>query len=843
MAVSSARNDVAAPMLSHPVPPQPALALRPGVACAMPLPHQLWPLRPPPPPQRQSYMPPQPQLHLQTQRSLTLCPQDATTLIVDFAVGTLLELLSIALVSRQFHFVSQQRFLNELRWCGCSGQAKLDKAFFETTGDGRRSSRRHRAGGLGHLLAPQVAQQFVTLPDLQISSPGVLAQAGAEEPVSAAFASFSEDQDLLHCQDCSMPILKADDVISSNYRIMTGRAYLTLTAYNITVSDDMHEAHYTTGRYMVRNVSCSGCALRLGITYVRALDSQNGYKVGKFLVGQNFFVRPSCCLMRSRRMPVKLPTPLCPRCRRTAARGSLQLVDIMTSGLSVQKTRQLYELLVRQQVLEAFAEPRVASARQRLLAAPRMLMSWCLPLLCSHHGAKASAVEKLRQLTAAGVEPVDAMEQLRADLWQETLRERMSMLCSLRPFFQGEHLSAMLCATIRFVSALCRVAGSVAPCGASRPERVTMILELLPALVPAGHADALHCSRALALALRREWIVGAGGFGARPPALTSKEIEAIAGAIAAHASVGIASQTNAPGRVKRLVVSLSTQLNRDASARLGEEDTTAAPLLPPPGVFDPPEAAIQDDPLEEVEVFEDQMSDSTTVVEDELLLQCLSCATPVLKADDVLSSNYRIMTGPAYLAAAAYNVQLSMEDQEADYTSGRYTVRDVFCAQCGARLGVMYVHAADVANEYKVGKFLLCQDQLLLSPEDALWPTDEESLRAQLLELLHRGSTVSVPPADMRQRRSMEGAREPLIAVPVEVATVAGQLQQHQQHQQHRHAHQPTPATRGYYIGGRDGVRQQPRQRFIVTIKRYIRCILPAARYVPQVLAPQRQGL
>merc|ERR1719436_894405 len=102
------------------------------------------------------------------------------------------------------------------------------------------------------------------------------------------------------------------------------------------------------------------------------------------------------------------------------------------------------------------------------------------------------------------------------------------------------------------------------------------------------------------------------------------------------------------------------------------------------------------------------MSDAASVTSaDEVVLQCLACGTPVLKADDVLSTSYRIMTGQAYLASAAYNVRLSADTQEAVYTSGSYTVCDVACADCGTRLGVIYVAAAEAPNEYKVGKYLL----------------------------------------------------------------------------------------------------------------------------------------
>ena len=59
-------------------------------------------------------------------------------LVVDFAIGTILELLALALVDRQFNRLAWRRFQHELRWLGTSDDT--------------------------HLLTPQVASQFVALP-------------------------------------------------------------------------------------------------------------------------------------------------------------------------------------------------------------------------------------------------------------------------------------------------------------------------------------------------------------------------------------------------------------------------------------------------------------------------------------------------------------------------------------------------------------------------------------------------------------------------------------------------------------------------------------------------------
>uniref|UniRef100_A0A7S4WBW1 Yippee domain-containing protein n=1 Tax=Alexandrium monilatum TaxID=311494 RepID=A0A7S4WBW1_9DINO len=755
-------------------------------------------------------------LAMQSRPAPFLLPEDTAQVVVDFAAASLLELLAIALVGREFHAAARRRFAHELGWLGNWSRGTRSIEF--------------GAAGLPQLLAPQVAQQFVSLPELLLSSPGLLEEA-REEPSFRAFAPFGEDEALLHCQDCSTPILKADDIISSNYRIMTGRAYLTSAAHNIAVSEDTHEAHYTTGQYTVRDVSCARCSLKLGITYVGALDNQNHYKVGKFLVGQHLLVRPVCCLLRSRRLPAELPMPLCPRCHRTAARGALQLVHLTTFGLSLSRTRQLYELLLRQSALEAIAEPKEKAARRRIWAAPRALLTWCLPLF-----RKSPAACSYESLARMGLEPSEMIPRLGADLWQEAVRERFGMLDALQELIRGEHMSSPLAAVVRFISAVVGVARNVAPSGASRPERVPLLLQVLPALVSPGRADALRGARSLALAVRREWLtplsVAAGGARVEGT-LSSADVKAIARGIAAHAAEGIlehlhaaAAAAAAPGgaRLEMPVEGLPFGTPAPPSPLLRPRRSLSGMSSPLPGSpSDRRTASSRSDSgagLGLGDTDEEPMSETTSVNStDELLLQCMACGNPVLKADDILSSNYRIMTSPAYLVGSAYNVQLSPDIHEAAYASGRYTVRDATCVRCSARLGVMYTGAADAPNQYKVGKFLMGQDQLLLPPSGAALPKDEQALYKQLLDLMNHGSILPVdvtPEAAGRGTATRAGDPTPAAAqVP---AAPRGDRD---------------PLVGGLGAAAAPGAPHPARQRLVVTIRRYIRCIFPVVHFVP----------
>jgi len=418
---------------------------------------------------------------------------------------------------------------------------------------------------------PQVAQKFVELPKLTLCSPCATEEEeffdelGCDEFVPH---EFGEDEAVFFCQECEMPIVKVNDILSTDYRIMTGSAYLTSTAYNVQQSDETHEVQYTTGQYTVRNVSCVRCSLQLGITYVDCVDPLNEYKIGNFLVGQHYLIRPSCCLLRTQ-PEAELPTPLCLRCERTATRGVLELVDCMTLGLlSVCRTRRLYELLLRQNRLdrarvshpdasqrpEHRSAPGSSSHARILRAGPQAPTSWCLHL---HRAPSASACRASDPCRAAPHRcstsmPMPCCERasfsptaatgLQRRGWQDTLKDRLGMLRCLRPAIQEQqHLDKVLTSMVRFIGSFCRVAQHSAPLGSCGPERVPALLQLLPALVVPGTKDACRSARALGAALNKEWVdTAAPALGDADSAGSPTDVERgdLVGAISAWALDG-----------------------------------------------------------------------------------------------------------------------------------------------------------------------------------------------------------------------------------------------------------------------------------------------------------------
>lgn len=116
---------------------------------------------------------------------------------------------------------------------------------------------------------------------------------------------------------------------------------------------------------------------------------------------------------------------------------------------------------------------------------------------------------------------------------------------------------------------------------------------------------------------------------------------------------------------------------------------------------------------------------STTADEDcPITYKCRACNVKTFKKHEIISSNYHAHTSPGYLLSAAHNIEVSCDKTTVSYTTGRYDIKEVSC-KCGAVLGVTYSAAFDDGNKYKVGKFLVGRDRLVL-PRGVVHPMDEQ---------------------------------------------------------------------------------------------------------------------
>lgn len=85
---------------------------------------------------------------------------------------------------------------------------------------------------------------------------------------------------------------------------------------------------------------------------------------------------------------------------------------------------------------------------------------------------------------------------------------------------------------------------------------------------------------------------------------------------------------------------------------------------------------------------------------------CRNCKTHLSTTYNIISKDYRGVTGNAYLMSSVTNVQ------EGDYElrtmiTGDYLVCDIFCQMCKNIVGWKYINAERSDQRYKEGKFIL----------------------------------------------------------------------------------------------------------------------------------------
>ncbi|CAK7274702.1 protein yippee-like moh1 [Sporothrix epigloea] len=85
------------------------------------------------------------------------------------------------------------------------------------------------------------------------------------------------------CRGCKAHLANHDDIISRNFRGQHGKAYLFNTVVNIDAGN-AGERNMTTGRHVVRDITCRGCGETVGWKYDKAFEASEQYKEGKFIL-------------------------------------------------------------------------------------------------------------------------------------------------------------------------------------------------------------------------------------------------------------------------------------------------------------------------------------------------------------------------------------------------------------------------------------------------------------------------------------------------------------------------------------------------------------------------------
>ncbi len=82
----------------------------------------------------------------------------------------------------------------------------------------------------------------------------------------------------------------AYNVFLQNFRGQHGKAFLFENVVNITPGD-ANERSMTTGRHIVRDISCRQCKATVGWKYDKAYEAAEKYKEGKFILESELLVQ------------------------------------------------------------------------------------------------------------------------------------------------------------------------------------------------------------------------------------------------------------------------------------------------------------------------------------------------------------------------------------------------------------------------------------------------------------------------------------------------------------------------------------------------------------------------
>ncbi|KAI0180884.1 yippee [Hypoxylon sp. FL1284] len=98
-----------------------------------------------------------------------------------------------------------------------------------------------------------------------------------------AYNTYLNSNKIYGCKNCKTHLANHEEIISRNFRGQHGKAYLFNTVVNIEAGE-ASERSMTTGRHVVRDITCKQCNETVGWKYDKAYEQSEKYKEGKFIL-------------------------------------------------------------------------------------------------------------------------------------------------------------------------------------------------------------------------------------------------------------------------------------------------------------------------------------------------------------------------------------------------------------------------------------------------------------------------------------------------------------------------------------------------------------------------------
>ncbi|KAH9459735.1 hypothetical protein MJO29_003585 [Puccinia striiformis f. sp. tritici] len=103
------------------------------------------------------------------------------------------------------------------------------------------------------------------------------------------YRDFLSGGKVFGCSHCKTHLATGDHMISRQFNGQHGRAYLFMSAVNISLGT-AEDRNMTTGLHTVRDIFCSKCGITLGWKYDRAYETNQKYKEGKVILEKALLV-------------------------------------------------------------------------------------------------------------------------------------------------------------------------------------------------------------------------------------------------------------------------------------------------------------------------------------------------------------------------------------------------------------------------------------------------------------------------------------------------------------------------------------------------------------------------
>jgi hypothetical protein len=98
-----------------------------------------------------------------------------------------------------------------------------------------------------------------------------------------SYNTYLTSNKIYGCKSCKTHLANVGDIVSRNFSGQHGKAYLFHIVVNVDAGE-ANERNMTTGRHIVRDITCRQCKETVGWKYDKAYETTQKYKEGKFIL-------------------------------------------------------------------------------------------------------------------------------------------------------------------------------------------------------------------------------------------------------------------------------------------------------------------------------------------------------------------------------------------------------------------------------------------------------------------------------------------------------------------------------------------------------------------------------